>query len=567
MASSARLKTPTINPLRSPLLWAVAAGLILASAFPKIGIAGAAWFAPGLILFCGLARRASAFRIGYVAGLAHYLASLSWLLKIPVAFFPILGWFALGAYLALFVAAWTWLCCRLCPFELPFAQGGSTGSKTDAQTESHSTNTRLRRIGWALGCAASWVAMEMILARLFSGFPWNFLGASQYRQLPVIQIAAATGIYGVSFMIVWFSASLVGAVAVFVQSSGGARSSKMDLITPFLALAFVISYGVAKCTRPQSAERQLKIALVQPSIPQTLIWDSGKGTNRFQKLLELSERAVATKPDLVIWPEAAVPNLLRYDEATFATITGFARRHHVWMIVGADDAEPKKNPTPGDDADYFNSSFLITPEGKLAGKYNKQHLVIFGEYVPLARWLPFLKWLTPITSGFESGSGPVPFQLTAPRVRTSVLICFEDIFPHWVRSHVEPDTDFLVNITNDGWFGESAAQWQHAASAVFRTVENGLPLVRCANNGLTCWIDSRGGLHDPFLPNTTDAYGEGFKTVEVPILTEGESRTETIYHRYGDWFGWSCVAIAALLLLKCIRLRSAKAREIGASAN
>src|SRR5262249_25713520 len=168
--------------------------------------------------------------------------------------------------------------------------------------------------------------------------------------------------------------------------------------------------------------------------------------------------------------------------------TGQARQHHVWMVVGADDASP--NPQAPAQVDYFNSSFLIDPSGGVAATYRKRRLVIFGEYVPLARWLPFMRTFTGVTGDFTPGPGPVPFVLGDLKVKMSVLICFEDIFPHFTRAYVEEDTDFLLNLTNNGWFGESAAQWQHAANAVFRAVENGLPLVRCANNGLTCWVDA-----------------------------------------------------------------------------
>ena len=126
-----------------------------------------------------------------------------------------------------------------------------------------------------------------------------------------------------------------------------------------------------------------------------------------------------------------------------------------------------------------------------------------------------------------------------------MLICFEDVFPHCVREYVEDDTDFLLNLTNNGWFGESAAQWQHAANAVFRAVENGLPLVRCANNGLTCWVDARGRVEEIYFPGTRDIYGAGWKMARVPLLA-GQPRAPTFYRRHGDWFGWSCVAVSAL---------------------
>ena len=142
------------------------------------------------------------------------------------------------------------------------------------------------------------------------------------------------------------------------------------------------------------------------------------------------------------------------------------------------------------------------------------------------------------------------------KFKTSVLICLEDVFPQLVRGDVEEDTDFLLNLTNDGWFGESAAQWQHAANSVFRAVENGLPMVRCANNGLTCWISAQGRLQNAFHAGTTDAYGPGYKRIDVPLL-DGKRRAPTFYRQYGDLFGWSCVVWSMLVVsLALIRQRA-----------
>jgi apolipoprotein N-acyltransferase len=173
--------------------------------------------------------------------------------------------------------------------------------------------------------------------------------------------------------------------------------------------------------------------------------------------------------------------------------------------------------------------------------------VAFGEYVPLGRWLPFLKYLTPVSGGFTPGSRPVPFRLPDLGLKISVLICFEDIFPHLAGEYVDADTDFLLNLTNNGWFGESAAQWQHAANAIFRAVEHGLPLVRCTNNGLTCSVDALGRMSEVYFPGTDDIYGAGFKSVRVSTL-KGRSRPRTLYGRYGDWFGWTCTGLSAVLL-------------------
>ncbi|HKI69935.1 MAG TPA: nitrilase-related carbon-nitrogen hydrolase, partial [Verrucomicrobiae bacterium] len=162
--------------------------------------------------------------------------------------------------------------------------------------------------------------------------------------------------------------------------------------------------------------------------------------------------------------------------------------------------------------------------------------------------LPFVKYLTPITGSFKAGNRPVSFELGNLHVKTATLICFEDVFPQLARHYADDDTDFLVNLTNDGWFGESAEQWQQAAAAIFRAVENGLPLVRCCNNGLTCWVDATGQIRQIFTDATGSVYGQGFVTWRIPVLMPGEQRAATFYNRHGDWFGWSCVAITAILL-------------------
>jgi apolipoprotein N-acyltransferase len=218
------------------------------------------------------------------------------------------------------------------------------------------------------------------------------------------------------------------------------------------------------------------------------------------------------------------------------------------MILGADDAEPRANPSHPDEFDYYNAAHLLDREATRIAVYRKRQLVIFGEYVPFVRQLPFLRHLTPIEAGFSRGPGPVPFPIGSPQCRTSVLICFEDVFPHLARQYVNPDTDFLLNLTNDGWFGQSAAHWQQAANAAFRAVENGLPLVRCTNNGLTCWIDAFGRFRQWLGETTGDVYAPGFLSVRIPLLPDGARRPPTFYNRYGDLFGWTCIATTLLLL-------------------
>jgi apolipoprotein N-acyltransferase len=526
--------------LKSRFSMAAIAGLTWAASFPKLGVAGLAWVAPGVLLLTASGAGAgTCFRLGYVAGLFHYLVSLYWLLFIPLPAGALAAWLALSAYLALYPAVWVWLCWQFCPARISADSGLAFPERITSMTIGS-------RQVWALGSAAVWVALEMTQARLFSGFPWNFLGSSQYAILPVIQFASFTGVYGISFLIVWFSVSLVCALAVMARKPDAVRIWFGDLMVPMLALMCLAWFGVQRITARAVRGKTLSVALIQPSIPQTLIWDPSENTNRFRQLIALTERALADKSDLIIWPEAAVPNLIRYDPESFAAITNLVITHGAWMILGADDAVPRTPSEGGREVDYYNSSFLITPQGEIKGEYRKRRLVAFGEYIPLVRWLPFLRNLIPVGDGFTPGDRPMPFAMPDLGVTTSVLICFEDVFPHVAREYVEDEIDFLLNLTNNGWFGASAAQWQHAAGAVFRAIENGLPLVRCANNGLSCWVDSVGRMHDVYFPGTRDIYGAGYKRVRIPIAEA--LREPTLYQRYGDWFGWTCVGIAAGLL-------------------
>ena len=548
--------------VRSGYLLAIGAGLLLSAAFPKIGIAGCAWIAPDLMIAAAHGKRGGdAFRVGYVAGLAHFLSSLYWLLLIPVAGFPILGWFSLSAFIALYPAVWVWLVNGW--GERP---SGRSRTKTDPREPEQTSWSR--RTLWSLAGAAIWVALEMVRVRFLGGFPWNPLGASQYQLIPLIQIASVTGVYGVSFLVVWVSLSLFSAGRMIFHRPALRFAWQVEILLPLAAVAALFAFGFARMNEPDTSGATLRITLVQPGVPQTLIWNPNENTNRFQQLLELSEHALTNKTDLLIWPEAAVPE---FNEASYAAITNLVHMHHIWLIFNADAVEWRPQAKNKDDFDVFNAAFLFDPEGHFKNVYHKQKLVIFGEYIPLVRWLPFIKWLTPITGSFAAGDRAVPFELErqpparhesnadipdagsetgAPdRVKTAMLICYEDIFPQLAREYVQADTDFLVNLTNDGWFGDGAAQWQQAAAAIFRAVENGVPLVRSTNNGLTCRVDSHGRLREIFKDKTGSEYGVGSMTVEIPLRQPGEKRAPTFYNQHGDWFGWLCVGVTGILLV------------------
>jgi apolipoprotein N-acyltransferase len=529
--------------LRSGYLLAIVAGLLLAAAFPKINVAGFAWVAPALLIFAARKKNSrDAFRAGYVGGLSFWLASLYWLLLIPVSGFPILGWIALGAFLALFFAVWTRLL------------AGKIGEGDWSQ-----------RNLWSLLGAAVWVALEMIRARIFGGFPWSFIGVSQFQMTPFIQFASVTGVYGISFLVVWTSLSFYSAIKMICEKSKSRFAWQPEIFLPLFVVVGLFAYGEVKINSQNPPASTLRVTLIQPSVPQTLIWDENENSNRFQQLLQLSENALTNKTDLLIWPESALPE---FNNESYAAIENLVRSNHIWMIFNADDLPDTNSPD-------FNAAFLFDPDGGCAAIYHKQKLVIFGEYIPLVRWLPFVKWFTPITGSFGAGNSAAQFEINrqdeilgepstisiensgsrelSPHqiIKTSPLICFEDTFPQLARKATRDDTDFLVNLTNDGWFGDSAEQWQHMANSVFRTVENGIPLVRCCNNGVTCWIDANGRVREIFRDASGSIYRMGAMTIELPL----QSHAQTFYNRHGDWFGWSCVILTAAVAARRIFAR------------
>lgn len=399
----------------------------------------------------------------------------------------------------------------------------------------------LRNVGVMLLGALAWSGWEYLRATLLTGFGWNTLAISQVNNLALIQVADVGGVYLVSFVVMAMNLGIALTVLRYVEARGGKRfRSRLvhaELLTGILLVALSVSYGITRIKEKPPA-KPLKVALIQTNIPQDAKWTIQFIDHIFEAL-DTYTRLVADpeRTDLIVWPETAVPDYVRSSRASYDLVYHLAT-NGVPILVGSMDTRPGDDGKPK----YYNSSFLFGPDGHVMELYDKRHLVMFGEYVPLARWFPFLKALTPIEASFDAGERPTVFSL-GDKADFATLICFEDVLPELSREVVRLGARMLVNQTNDAWFDPLSGSRQHMMHCVFRCIENRVPAVRSANTGVTCAINRFGMVHEVLRGERQDDYRvAGFKLTEVQIPTEPFRLT--FYTRYGDVFGLFAAFVA-----------------------
>lgn len=383
---------------------------------------------------------------------------------------------------------------------------------------------RSRGPAWALLAAPFlWVAGEWGRTHLMGGFPWGLLGYTQWRQLPVIQIAELGGVWAVSFVVLAVNAALAGCVML---------SRRRAAIGLGLAAVLVITtlwFGVSRLNAP-AAPDAVTIALVQPAIEQPLKWNDQYTAMTLGIYGELTRSAAAQHPDLIVWPETASPTLLRRDEGLLTALTDLSRRTGVPLLIGSVDADGGNPP------ELRNTAFLVTGRG-IIGRYDKIHLLPFGEYVPLAGLIGFVRGWAEFISELTPGSSAVVF--SGPPAPFGVVICYEGIFPELVRRFVTGGARLVVNMTNDGWFGITSGPLQHLAMYPFRAVEHRTAVVRAANTGVSAVIAPTGR-----IVASIDLFKRGVLMGRVPLRS-----VETLYTRWGDWLAYASVVVSAVALL------------------
>ncbi len=479
-------------------------GVMTALSFPLPALSAFAWISLVPLLYSIEGESpGNAFKSGMLAGFTGYAALLYWLVIVMTDYghLPMYASIPLWLFLAAFLSLFTGISTSLTSFAERY------GIKS------------------AFMLPVAFVATDYIRSHILTGFPWTMPGHSQYRILPVIQIADITGVFGITAIIVL--ANVVFHRIIRALSGATVPYPAKSAVILVASLAVTFWYGFHKLNTKPPLEKPVKVALIQGNIDQGVKWSPEYQQTTIDIYTKLSrEAALRERPDLIVWPESAAPFYFQDGGAAADQITSLARSLDSRLLFGSPAAEIRNGQVT-----HLNSAFLLDRDGSTVGRSDKVHLVPFGEYVPMARFLPFVNKLVQGIGDFAPGRDIKP--LMAGNTPLGVLICYEVIFPEVARAHVNSGSRLLVNITNDAWFGKSSAPYQHLSMAAFRSVETRTPLVRAANTGITSIID-----HNGHIRGVTSIFREAVMT---GVATPAQSKS--FYLRYGDIFAQLCLLV------------------------
>ena len=481
-------------------LSAIAAAVVLVFAFPRFDVEPLAFVAlvPLLAALEGLNARQGAW-LGYVFGLHWNVFLLYWLSPASTP-----GFVAAVLYLSLYSALFGFL---------------------------YVAARRHGRIPAVVCAPVLWVAIEWLRSLGYLAFPWGLLAHSQYKWTLLIQVADVAGAWPVSLVVVavnvlvYYILKDYRHVATWLRAGGAAAA----------LLGSLCLYGALARVAPHEGE-PLRVAVLQPNIDQDVKWDPAYRDETIRILTGLSCEAQREGAELIIWPETATPFYLFENNYYRNMVFDLAEGLDVCLLTGTVERKPRPEVIRGRDHDRYNAAALLTPERGVAGRYAKVRLVPFGEHIPWDADLPA------VTNTLFAGSGdftPGPGRdlMETPKYDFGCSICYEAIFPDISREYSRRGADFLVNITNEAWFGRTNAPYQTLAAAVFRAVENRSWLVRSANTGVTCIIDANGR-----VVRKSKIYVRNQLTDDVY-----PRRYVTFYARHGEWFAYVVAGTAALL--------------------
>ena len=476
-----------------------------------------AWVAPGCLWLGlrGAGPKQAAKRAGLASLVAH-TAVLHWIWIVTVVYghaHPVLGLagpLGLGAYIACFGAAFGAIAAAG-RFRSPFA------------------------------FAVAWTALEHFRSFALTGFPWATLGYAQHHNPALVGLAPWTGVYGLSFVSVlggvalaqWLAARRDGAaIPPGVRAAGGA------------AAAALLVGGLGAFTTPPDGEERLRVAVVQGNIDQGAKWSREWFARTLEIYEGLTRQAAEAGAEVVVWPETAVPGAIGTDPRQSGRFERLADETGAQLVIGAVGLEARA----GGGRDVFDSAFLVAPGEGLQDRYDKTHLVPFGEYVPLAALVG--KFFQAVARGIADtavtpGRTPRAVRVFGPRgdVPVGVPICYELLFPDLMRRFVADGAQALFAITNDAWYGRTGAPYQFLAITALRSAETRVWTARAANTGVSAIIDARGRVRE-----RTAIFGRDWLVADVPLRPAPAGGT--FYTRYGDVFAWGCWIATALAFVR-----------------
>jgi apolipoprotein N-acyltransferase len=483
-------------------------GLLLIASFPRAGQGYLAWvaFLPLAVFLSRTVRIKQAFAGGFISGFVQFFALMIWMPPVLMRYgglSPFLAWISytlLGTVLACYPAA----ACAVAQCII-----------------------RKRGSPYILLFPCIWVLFEYAQSLSpFGGLPWLLAGYTQSGYLETIQIADITGVYGISFLLVWTGT----ACAWFIERRRGFRALLPALVAVTL-IAVCLAYGAVSVRDFSNVVPRFHAAMLQGNIsyddPAPTLQD--KFRNGY---VRMADRLGPQNPDLLILPESPSPIFFESDPGYRNTVEQLAKRFSMGLVFNDISSRETR-----DGLRYFNSAFFLDRNGALAGVYDKIHLVPFGEYIPLESLFSFVEVITKDVGAFESGKEPRIVRIGGRPA--NAIICFEAVFPGLVRLFVRQGSELIINLTNDGWYGNSAAPYQHLGIARFRAVENRRYLLRATNSGISAIIEPTGRIQA-----ATGLLGEAICEGHFDFISAA-----TFYSRYGDVFVFLCAIISCGLAL------------------
>ncbi|MBA3813581.1 MAG: apolipoprotein N-acyltransferase [Alphaproteobacteria bacterium] len=439
------------------------------------------------------------FWLGWWFGLGHFTVGLYWISHALTVDLSTFWWlipfalFGIPAILGVFTGV-SFMAVRLWPYD---------------------------GISRAFAFAALWVGVEWLRGHLFTGFPWNLVGYAWAFSPEMVQTASLGGVYGLSLLTV-----LLGISLNYMTAKGSFE--RTIVLTVYLVTVLGWVWGHVRLENPDVAASQpLAIRLVQPSIPQVLKWDPEQKEENFKELLTLTARPSHLPLKTIIWPETAVPFFLEQEDFRRQLISNVIPQGGL-LFTGALHRTPP-GVVPGE---IWNSLLVLNDQGNIVVHYDKFHLVPFGEYIPFRNLMDSLfgkgsvKKITAGMMDFTPGPGPKTTVLPGDFPSFSGLVCYEVIFPGAVIHPTHARPAWMINVTNDGWYGRTSGPYQHLEMARFRAVEEGIPLIRAANSGISAVFDAYG--------QSLGSLGLGAKGV-LDVFLPSPTRVVPFYGQWGDW--------------------------------